>query len=147
MTAATDSSSDSLAAQPRGRGLHIALWVAQVILAVMFGMAGFIKTTQPIDQLAKNIPWSVVVGLPLTRFIGVSELAGAVGVILPAATRILPRLTPIAASALTLVMVLALGYHVTHGEFQMLPLPLGLGCLAAFVAWGRFMKAPIAARG
>jgi len=147
MTATTDSSPDAPGARPRSRGLHIALWVAQVVLAAVFGLAGVIKTTQPVDELAKNIPWSVVVGLPLTRFIGASELAGALGVILPAATRIMPRLTPIAASALTLVMILATCYHVMHGELQMLPIPLGLGCLAAFVAWGRFMKAPIPARG
>ena len=139
--------SSSLAVQPQNRALNIALWVAQILLAAAFGMAGFMKSTQPMEQLAKGIPWTAVVGMPLTRFIGVSELAGAIGVILPAATRIMPRLTPIAASALTLVMVLALGYHVMHGEYGVLPIPGALGCLAAFVAWGRFTKAPISPRG
>jgi len=138
---------DSLAARPPSRALHIALWVVQVLLAAAFGMAGFMKATQPMDQLAKGIPWSAVVGMPLTRFIGVSDLAGALGLILPAATRIVPRLTPIAAGALTLVMILALGYHVMHGEYQMLPIPGTLGCLAAFVAWGRWTRAPIPPRG
>jgi uncharacterized membrane protein YphA (DoxX/SURF4 family) len=147
MITSTASSTDSLAAPPRSRGLHIALWVVQILLAVMFGMAGFMKATQPMDQLAKSIPWTPVVGMPLTRFIGVSEFAGALGLILPAATRIMPRLTGIAAAALTLVMILALGYHVMHGEYQVLPIPGTLGCLAAFVTWGRLVKAPISPRG
>jgi uncharacterized membrane protein YphA (DoxX/SURF4 family) len=134
-------------AQPRSKALHIALWVVQVVLGAMFLMAGIMKATQPMAELATNVPWTAVVGMPLTRFIGVSEFAGGLGLILPALTRIRPGLTPLAGAGLALVMLLAIVYHVPRGEFQALPMNVILGGLAAFVAWGRFRKAPIPARG
>jgi len=143
----TLSPSPTHAIQQPNRGLHIALWTVQVLLAAMFLMGGFMKTVQPMDVLATSMPFTVVVGMPLTRFIGVSELAGALGLILPALTRIRPGFTPLAGAGLALVMLLAIGFHVAHGEFQALPKNLILGGLAAFVAWGRSRKAPIPARG
>lgn len=130
------------AAQP-SRGLHLGLWIVQVLLALAFGAAGVMKTTTPIAELGQKLPW--VLELPnLARFIGVSELAGALGLVLPAATRIQPKLTGIAAAALVLVMVLAAGFHVMKGEFGALPINMVLGALAGFVAWGRLKAAPIA---
>ena len=140
------TSSPTHAARQPSRGLHIALWIVQAVLGAMFLMAGIMKATQPMAELAKNVPWTAVVGMPLTRFIGVSELAGGLGLILPALTRIRPGLTPLAGAGLALVMLLAIGYHVLQGEFQVLPMNLILGGLAAFVAWGRSRKAPIPAR-
>lgn len=128
------------------KGLNIGLWVVQVLLAVGFGMAGLMKSTAPVEELAKNMAWINSSGALLVRFIGISELAGAIGLILPAATRILPVLTPVAAALLAVVMVLAAGVHVFLGEFSALPVNFVLGGLAAFVAWGRFKKAPIAPR-
>src|SRR5215211_2678178 len=133
-------------AQRPSRTLHIALWCVQVLLAAMFGMAGVIKSLQPMPALAIQIPWTAVVGELLTRFIGVSEFVGALGLILPAATRIRPRLTALAAAGLTVVMVLAAGYHLARGEFQALPINFVLGSLAGFIAWGRLLKAPISSR-
>ena len=128
------------------KALNVALWVAQALLFLAFAGAGFIKVTTPVEELATKMAWAAE--LPnLVRFIGVSELLGAVGVILPALTRIKPVLTPTAAAALVVVMVLALGYHISHGETAMVGGPLVLGALATFVAWGRFLKAPIAPRG
>jgi uncharacterized membrane protein YphA (DoxX/SURF4 family) len=126
--------------------LHVSLWVAQGLLALAFGMAGLMKATTPLAELATKLPWAA--DLPhLVRFIGISELLGAIGVVLPAATRIQPRLTPLAASGLVLVMGLALLFHASRGELaQAAPINLVLGGLAAFVAWGRFSKAPIAPR-
>jgi putative oxidoreductase len=125
--------------------LHIALWVVQAILAATFGMAGVMKTMTPIDELAQKAPW--VADMPgLVRFIGIAELAGAAGLILPAATRILPGLTALAAAGLVAIMVLATAYHLSRGEMQSLPITIVLGGLALFVAWGRFRKAPIAPR-
>jgi hypothetical protein len=128
------------------RALHFALWGVQILLALAFGMAGVMKTTTPIADLAKNMPW--VAELPnLVRFIGTSEFLGAVGLILPSALRIMPRLSGVAGAALTLVMVLAVGFHVMQGDaFQMMVPSLVLGALSAFVAWGRLFGAPIAPR-
>lgn len=128
------------------RGLHIALWVVQVVLAVLFGMAGLMKATQPLAALATQIPWVPDVPAALVRFIGVTEFAAALGLVLPAATRIRPRLTPLAAAGLVLVMTLAAIFHVTRGELGAIVPNLVLGAFAAFVAWGRVRKAPIAAR-
>lgn len=128
------------------KGWSIAFWTVQVLLAFLFGMAGFMKTTLPYVKLAKQVPWSAVVGETLTRFIGICELAGSVGLILPALTRIRPILTAAVGAGLALIMLLASGYHIIHGEFQVVPLNFVLGGLAAFVAWGRFRKAPISPR-
>ena len=63
-----------------GRALHVALWVAQVVLAVMFAMGGFMKATQPVATLATSIVWANDVPFALLRFIGFAELAAAIGV-------------------------------------------------------------------
>jgi putative oxidoreductase len=87
------------------------------------------------------------VPVALLRFIGISEALGAVGLILPSALRILPKLTPLAAVGLATVMALAIPFHASRGELlQALPANVILGSLAAFVAWGRTWPAPIAPR-
>jgi putative oxidoreductase len=126
--------------------LHAALWIAQALLAFTFGFAGYLKVTQPIATLAQQMPWTGAVPAALVRFIGVSELAGALGLILPAATRIRPALTPMAAVGLVLIMGMASGFHLSRGELYMLPMNVILGLLAAFVAWGRLAKRPIPPR-
>lgn len=129
------------------KAIHIALWVVQVLLGVMFVINGMAKAFQPMDVLAAHIPWTTVLGTGMTRFIGISELAGGLGLILPSLTRIKPRLTVFAALGLVVVMVLAAGYHVVQKEFGGIPFNIVLGSLAAFVAWGRLRKAPISPRG
>ena len=125
---------------------NISLWVVQIILAISFGMAGFMKSTQPIAELAEKMVWPGAVPPALVHFIGLSELAAGIGLILPAATRIKPVLTPLAAVGLVVIMVFAAIFHVTRGEFGSLPVNFVYGALAAFVAWGRFRKAPIPPR-
>lgn len=143
MSTAVASPSSAASSAP-SKGLHYGLWAAQILLALAFGMAGVMKTTTPIAELGAKMPW--VLELPnLVRFIGASELL-AVGLILPSATRILPKVTVAAALGLVTVMVLAAGFHVLHGEASTMAPSLVLGALAAFVAWGRFKKAPIAPR-
>jgi putative oxidoreductase len=124
--------------------MPILLWLVQILLACAFGMAGFMKSTQPIESLAQSgMVWAAQVPVALVRFIGVSELLGAVGLILPAATKIKPSLTPLAALGLLTIMILAMAFHLSRGEAQALPINMVLGGLAAFVAWGRTKKAPI----
>ncbi len=128
------------------RAANVSLWIAQALLAAMFGMSGVMKLMTPIDALAQQMPWVASVPDLLVRFIGLSELAGALGLILPSVTRIRPALTPLAAAGLIVVMVLASGLHISRGETQMVPINLVLGALAAFVAWGRTKKARTHAR-
>jgi uncharacterized membrane protein YphA (DoxX/SURF4 family) len=128
--------------------MNIALWIVQALLALAFLMAGGMKLVMPIDQLLAN-GMTLVEQVPvaLIRFIGLSEVAGALGLILPAALRIQPKLTPLAAGALAFVMLLAVFTHVWLGEMQTIGSPLLLGLLAMFVAWGRSTKQPITSRG
>lgn len=82
----------------------------------------------------------------LLYVVGVSELAGGIGMILPAAARIVPRLTGVTAACLVLVMVLAAGEHVMADELGPIVTNGVLGGMAAFVAWGRLLRTPIPCR-
>jgi uncharacterized membrane protein YphA (DoxX/SURF4 family) len=128
------------------KALHVGLWIAQVLLALAFAMAGSMKLTQPIATLAAKMVWPGTIPEGLVRFIGLSELLGAFGLVVPAAIRKKPILTPFAAIGLTTIMVLAACFHLSRGEAGMVPTNLVLGGLTAFVAWGRLKKAPIAPR-
>src|SRR2546421_8425435 len=91
------------------RAMHVTLWVAQSVLAAVFAIAGGLKLSMTADDFAKLGLTSLPI--PLVRFIGVAELAGAAGLILPALTGIRPRLTPLAAIGLLTIMVLASCFH------------------------------------
>lgn len=115
--------------------LRAALWVGQVLLMAMFLMAGSMKLFTP-----GEFPYPHA----FTYFVGISEILGAFGVVLPALTRIRPGLTPLAAIGLASIMVLATGYHVMRSEPFLMT--AALAGIAVFVAWGRGKKAPIPAR-
>ncbi len=128
-------------------GWNIGLWAAQVLLAAFYGFAGFNKLTQTMESLgAMGMGYATDFPELLTRFIGTAEVLGAIGIILPALTRIMPRLTPLAALGFSVIQVLAMGVHISRGEFAVLPMNLVLLALSLFVLWGRERKAPIAAR-
>lgn len=118
--------------------LNTWLWVAQVLLALAYLAAGGMKATRPIPDLAKMMVWPEQYPR-LTRFVGVAEVLGAIGLILPMLTGILPWLTTLAALALALVQVLAIGFHGMRGETaKTLIANLVLLALAVFIAWGRW---------
>jgi putative oxidoreductase len=107
-------------------------------------MAVFMKLVTPYAELAQTMGWAQHTPEPLIKFIGTEELAGALGLILPAATRIKPVLTPLAATSFIVIMILASGLHLSLGE---LPVPhVMLGGIAVCIAWGRWCKAPISPR-
>lgn len=138
------TSSTSALVSTGSRGWHWTLWVLQVLLATFFLMAGITKAAQPLANLPATMPWVSDVPGWLVRFIAWSEIAGGLGVLLPAATRIKPWLTPLAAAGLAIVMVLAAGFHLARAE--PIVVHLVVAAVAALVAWGRFAKAPIAPR-
>ncbi len=138
--------SNHVAAPTSGKGLRIGLWVAQALLAFAFLGSGLMKITTPMEQLQAQMPWTTGAMGSLVRFIGVAELLGGIGVVLPAATRIKPQLTVLAALGLLVVMIVASITHISRGEIGMVPVNLVLAGLAAFVAWGRTKRAPIAPR-
>ncbi|EDQ31968.2 DoxX [Hoeflea phototrophica DFL-43] len=130
-----------------GKGWTIGLWGAQGLLAAMFLMAGSTKLMSGSAELvAMGMGWAENAPLFLIKFIGLAEVAGALGLILPSATRIMPHLTKLAATGLAVIMVLAAGLHITRGEFEVVPVNVILFALTAFVIWGRTKKAPIAPR-
>lgn len=118
--------------------MNIAIWIFQGILAAMFGMAGVMKSTQPKEKLAPRLPWVNDFSSGMVRLVGVSELLGAVGLIVPWATGIQPILTPIAGAALAFVMVLAAIYHLRKGEYKAIGFNFVLGALAIAVAYFRY---------
>ncbi len=128
------------------KGLNVTLWIMQALLALAFGMAGLMHATKPIAELSKTMGWTANAPEALVRFIGLAELAGALGLILPGLTRIKPGLTAWAATGLAVMMVFASFVHISRSETSSLPVTVVLGSLAAFVAWGRFRKALIAPR-
>lgn len=127
---------------------NIALWTAQGMLAFVYARAGILKTTQSMEALAAGgMEFTIDYPELLTRFIGTMELLGAVGILLPAITRILPRLTPLAALGLSTIQVLAIGLHYTRGELaESWPVNFTLLALSLFVLWGRTKQVPIQAR-
>lgn len=109
-------------------------WALQILLALAFGSAGVMKLVTPHPQLIANgMAWAEDFSATQVRMIGAAELAGAIGLVAPAATGIMPILTPVAAAGLTLVMGGAVMTHLQRGES---PGPAALlGVLAAVVAW------------
>lgn len=126
------------------RKLGAVLWGIQGLLALVFLMTGAMKVFPPDEILAAQSPLPVL----LVRFIGLCELAGAFGLILPGLLRIQPRLTPIAASCLTILMIFAtiLTPILITPDVVMASMPATVGVLAACVAYARFRLAPLRSR-
>ncbi|HEX6108668.1 MAG TPA: DoxX family protein [Ktedonobacteraceae bacterium] len=123
--------------------MNIALWIVQILLALAFAMVGIMKVTQPVDRLETRMGWVKDVGHRGVRLIGSLEILGAIGLILPALTGILPWLTPVAAVGVALTMVGAMITHGRRGEYSNIGANLVLLVLALFVVYGRFVIVPI----
>ena len=127
--------------------MNIALWIIQVLLALLFLFAGGTKLVLPIDvMLSMGSPNQVVLPGLLIRFIGVCEVLGALGLILPGLLRIRPGLTPLAAAGLVIIMIGATVLTIIGDGMGAAIVPLVVGLLSAFVAYGRWRLAPHRAR-
>lgn len=122
--------------------MNIVLWILQVLLAAMFLMVGVLHGFQQ-ERAKAQMKWPAALQPGLLTFIGVCEILGAVGVILPALTGILTWLTPLAALGLASMMVLAAGFHALRREYPNIVFNLILLALTAFVAYGRWVLAPL----
>jgi len=114
------------------------LWIVQVLLAALFLFAGGMKLVMPTEALTAGTP---LPGLFL-RFIGVAEVLGALGLVLPGLLRIQPWLTPLAAAGLVIIMIGATVVTITTVGAAAALMPAVTGILAAFVAYGRSRLAP-----
>ena len=118
--------------------MNVALWIVQGLLATLFLFAGGAKLVLPLDQIAGPV------ALPgwFLRFIGVAEVLGALGLVLPGLLRIRPGLTPLAATGLVIIMIGATIVMWAGGMVAVALMNLVVTLLAAFVAYGRWRLAP-----
>jgi uncharacterized membrane protein YphA (DoxX/SURF4 family) len=121
----------------------IALWIVRVVVALVFLVIGGIKVISRTKPGKKDAEADASIPLPM-RLLGVAEVLGALGLILPVATGIAPVLTIAAAVCLGIVMVGATIVHLTRKEYKSLGLPLTLFLLAAFIIIGHLVWVPLA---
>ena len=120
---------------------RLALWIVQCVLAALFLFAGGAKLAAPAADLAKMSPLSPA----FLKFIGVCEILGALGLVLPGLFRVRPGLTPLAAAGLVIIMLGAVAITAMTQAVPAAILPLVVGVLAALVAVGRRVPATRAA--
>lgn len=123
--------------------MNVTLWFVQGLLALVFLFAGGMKFMMSPDAMAAGTPFPGV----FYQFIGLCEVLGAFGLILPSLLKIKPGLTPLAAAGLTIIMLGATVLTAIGMGGEGVPpatavIPLVIGLLSAFVAYGRWKLAP-----
>ena len=128
--------------QKRNKGLHIGLWIAQALVALMLLWGAFAKLGTPIEELAKMMPWAAE-NPSLVTLTGIVDLLGGLGLLLPALLRIKPQLTVYAAYGTIALMAAAAIFHISRGEYESVGMNVVILLIAVFIAWGRSKKEPI----
>ncbi len=124
--------------------MNVVLWIVAGLLAAAFLAAGLMKITGKRDQMVERMPWVDDFTQGQVKGIGIVEVIGAIGLILPGITGIAPVLVPLAATGLAIVSVLAAVMHLRRGDAVASIVPtVVLFALAVFVAWGRFGPYPL----
>jgi len=119
--------------------MNIILWIGQALLAIAFIYSGINKLIFPEQKLVAKGQTGVAGYSPATiRFIGISEILGAIGIVLPWLTGIVPVLTPLAALAFAVIMLLAAPIHYRLREPQNVAVNISLLIISLLVAWGRW---------
>jgi uncharacterized membrane protein YphA (DoxX/SURF4 family) len=119
--------------------MNTLLWILQIVLALAFAGAGLLKLIKPPAELAKMLGgWVDDFPTALLKPLGLAELAGAVGLVVPPLVGVLPVLTPIAAVGLVIVMLGAVVTHARRGEYPNVAANLVLAAVAVVIAWSRF---------
>lgn len=130
----------------QSRYLSAGLWLAQIFVVVVFIASGLAKLFTPLPELAAMMTWPGEYPVAFVRFIGLVDLTGGLGLLLPSLTRIRPRLSVLAAFCCVVLQILAIGFHASRGEFAVLPLNFVLLPLCVLVLWGRGRRLPILPR-
>lgn len=115
--------------------MEIAYWIVAALLAVFYAYAGGKKVAQSQEQLRPMMGWVDTIPMPLVRTIGVLEILGAIGLVLPPATGIAPWLAVAAAIGLALIQAGAMVVHLSRGEARLIGLNIALLAAAAAAAW------------
>jgi hypothetical protein len=121
--------------------MNLALWIVAGLLAVAYVLGGAAKviiSKEKIASFGSSGRWTEDVGAGTVKAIGVLEVLGGLGLILPAALGIAPILVPLAATGLAIIMVGATIVRVRRSEVKLMVLALIYLALTIFVAWGRF---------
>ena len=118
--------------------MNVALWIAAGLLALAMVASGAVKAIQPKDRLRARMGWVDDWPGAGVKALGVLEVLGGIGLVLPPLVDIAAILAPIAAVGIAVIMVGAIVVHVRRKEYQGLPVNVILLLLALFVAWGRF---------
>jgi hypothetical protein len=137
--AEADRARDENVVTTNPKRLSTLLWIVQGLLALLFLFAGSMKFIMPIEMMTKqtHLPG------PFFWFIGVAEILGALGLILPGLLRIRPGLTALAAAGLVIIMIGATVVTLAIGQGAGALVPFVVGLLCAFVAYGRARLAPL----
>ena len=128
------------------KGLHIAIWIAQGLTSILLFVGAFMKLTMPISELSINLKWTAESPKFMVRALGIIDLIGAVGIILPSLLKVKPKLAPIAALGTILLMVSAIVFHIIRNEASVIGFNFVMIVFATFVYWGRSKKAIILAK-
>jgi hypothetical protein len=118
------------------KAMNIALWIAQVVVAASLLMGTAMKF-MPIEKISVMMPWTGQLPAIVVRLLGLIDLLGALGLVLPAMFHIKPQLTVWAAIGTILLMLCAIVFHISRGEASVIGFNIFLAVLAAFIAWGR----------
>jgi uncharacterized membrane protein len=121
--------------------VNLVLWFAQVILGLAFFGAGFDQAFV-YEDAGRRMAWVAALPKTMAVALGIIEMIGAIGLIVPAWTGVMPWLTPAAASALAVLMAAAILYHVRRSEMPQIAFSATFGIVSAFVAVGRFFIVP-----
>ena len=124
--------------------MNIFLWIIQALLSLLFIFAGVMKFVMPVEEMTKQMP--VAISGSFLHFIGVCEILGGLGLILPALLRIKPGLTPLAAIGLAIIMIGAVAIALIGGMISGALEPLVVAVLLIVIAYGRWRAAPVSPR-
>lgn len=125
---------------------NILLWAAQAFVGITFTVMACIKIFKPIPELAAMWPWTGEYPVAMVRGLGLIDLAGGIGILMPSLTRIKPNLAVAAALGCFLLQICASIFHISRGEMEAIPVNGIYLVLTAFIFWGR-RKYPVLPNG
>jgi len=122
--------------------MNIFLWVLQIVLALLCISGGAFQIFK-IEELQKDVAAMRALPRGLWAFLGAFGCLAGLGLILPAATQVLPVLTPIAAAAVAAQSLLITAFYIRYRDSAPMPYSVAMALMGAFIAYGRFALSPL----
>jgi len=123
--------------QQHSKSVTIALWLAQIILAVCFICGAAMKLFLPVEKLSAMWPWTAEIPIFLVKTTGVLDLFAGIGILLPTLFQIRPKIVPLTTIGILILMISASIFHICRGEASQIGINIFIAVLAIFVFWGR----------